>query len=55
MPKTIRNETYPLNTAYYIVINKAEPENSNTRELVNAMLNARGQKVAEEAGYVRIK
>ena len=53
--ETIQNETYVLNTAYYIVINKAEEENSNVRKLVEAMLGKRGQNVAEEAGYVRIK
>ena len=53
--ETIQNNTYPLNTAYYIVINKNEPEDSNVRKLVNAMLSDRGQAVAEEAGYVSVK
>lgn len=53
--ENIKNETYPLNTAYYIVIRKNEPENSDTRKLRDAMLSSRGQAVAEEAGYVGVK
>jgi len=52
---TIQNGSYPLETAYYIVINKAEPKDSNVRKLVDAMLSARGQKVAEDTGYVKVK
>lgn len=53
--ETIQNGTYPIQTNYYIVINKNEPADSNTRRLVEAMLSERGQQVAEEAGYVRVK
>lgn len=53
--ETIKKEEYPLETAYYIVIRKDEPENSDTRKLVNAMLSARGQTLAEEVGYVGVK
>jgi len=53
--KTIQNETYPIGTAYYIVINKSEPDNGNVRKLIEAMLSERGQKVVEETGYVRVK
>ena len=53
--KTIKSEEYPLETAYYIVIRKDEPENSKTRKLMEAMLSDRGQAVAEEAGYVGVK
>lgn len=53
--ETIQDGSYPIQTAYYIVIRKDEPENSNTRKLVEAMLSERGQQVAEEAGYVRVK
>ena len=49
---TIKAGEYPIQTAYYIVIRKDEPENSKTRELVKAMLSTRGQLVAENAGYV---
>ena len=51
---TIRDGSYPFQTSYYIVIRKDEPENSNTRKLVQAMLSAEGQNVAEEAGYVAV-
>lgn len=53
--ETIKDNTYPLETAYYIVINKDEPEDSNTRKLVKEMLSTRGQAVAKEAGYVPVK
>ena len=52
---TIKDGSYPIQTAYYIVINKNEPEDSNVRKLVNAMLSERGQAVAKEAGYVPVK
>lgn len=52
---TIKTGEYPLTTSYYIVINKAEPEGSNTRKLVNAMLSERGQAIAESVGYVGVK
>ena len=52
---TIKDGSYPIQTAYYIVINKNEPEGSKTRELVKAMLSARGQNVAKDAGYVPVK
>lgn len=50
--ETIQQDEYKIQTAYYIVINAKEPENSNTRKLVNAMLSKRGAMVAKEAGYV---
>lgn len=53
--QTIKSEEYPLETAYYIVIRKDEPEDSNTRKLVEAMLSDEGQKIAEGAGYVGVK
>ena len=52
---TIQAGTYPFNTAYYIVINKADDENSASRKLVKELLSARGQAVAEKAGYVPVK
>lgn len=52
---TIKDGSYPIQTAYYIVINKNEPEGSKTRELAKAMLSARGQNVAKDAGYVPVK
>lgn len=52
---TIQDGTYPIGTAYYVVINKNEPQNSDVRKLIEVMLSERGQKVAEDAGYVRVK
>lgn len=53
--KNIQSGLYPYTTAYYIVINKADDENSPARELANHMLSARGQQVAENVGYVPVK
>ncbi len=53
--ETIKKQEYPLETAYYIVIRKDEPQNSNTRKLVEAMLSKRGQAIAEEVGYVGVE
>ena len=50
--ETIKEGEYPIQTAYYIVIRKNEPEGSKTRALMNAMLSTRGQMAAENAGYV---
>jgi ABC-type phosphate transport system, periplasmic component len=52
---TIRDGSYPLNTAYYAVIRKDEPENSPVREIIDWLLTEEGQLLAEEAGYVRAK
>lgn len=49
----IQTGLYDLQTAYYAVIRKAEPESSNTRKLLNAMISEKGQSVAKEAGYVQ--
>ena len=53
--QTIKDETYPFKTAYYIVINKADAEDSPARILANQLLSDRGQKVVAEAGYVPVK
>lgn len=53
--ETIKDGTYPIQSAYYIVIRKDEPKGSKVRKLVDAMLSKRGQKVAKEAGYVPVK
>ena len=52
--QTIKESSYPFTTAYYIVINKADAEDSASRVLANQLLSARGQQVAEEAGYVPV-
>lgn len=53
--QTIKDGSYPFRTAYYIVINKADPVDAPSRILANHMLSARGQRVAELAGYVPVK
>ena len=53
--QTIKDDSYPFTTAYYIVINKADAEDSASKILANYLLSDRGQKVAEEAGYVPVK
>ena len=52
--ETIKNGEYSLNTSYYIVTRKNDTS-ENAQKLVNAMLSAEGQKIAEEAGYVGVK
>lgn len=49
----IKNGLYSIQTAYYAVIRKDEPENSDVRKLLNEMKSERGQNVAKEAGYVQ--
>lgn len=51
---TIKNGEYPILTAYYIV-NRKDDINSEAESLKENMLSTRGQKVAEEAGYVPCK
>ena len=52
--ETIKNNTYPIHTAYYIVTRKDEPKDSLVTKLKEAMLSERGQIVAENAGYVPV-
>ena len=49
----IKTGLYSIQTAYYAVIRKDEPKDSNVRKLLNAMKSERGQNVAKEAGYVQ--
>ena len=49
----IKTGLYNIQTAYYAVIRKDEPENSDTRKLLNAMISTYGQNIAKEAGYVQ--
>ena len=51
---TIKNGEYPILTAYYIV-NRKDDISSEAESLKENMLSTRGQKVAEEAGYVPCK
>ena len=50
--ETIKNGTYPLSTKYYIVINKANPKESNVRKLIKEMLGERGKKALEAVNYI---
>ena len=52
--ENIRTGLYGLQTEYYAVIRKDEPENSNTRKLLNAMTSNYGQSIVKEAGYVQV-
>lgn len=60
---TIKNEKYPIMSAYYAVTRKNEDTSSltsgyenksETSKLLKAMLSARGQYIVEKAGYVPI-
>lgn len=51
---TISDGSYPIRTAYYAVLRSDEPEGSNARKLLEWILSEQGQRVAEEAGYVRL-
>ena len=52
--ETIKDESYPILTAYYIVTRKDET-NENVLKLKETMLSKRGQEVATSAGYVPCK
>jgi len=49
----IQTGLYDLQTTYYAIIKKDEPENSGVRKLLNAMVSEKGQNVVKEAGYVQ--
>ena len=51
--ENIQTGIYDIQTAYYAVIRKNEPEDSDARKLLNLMKSERGQNVAKEAGYVQ--
>ena len=53
--ESISAGTYPIKTAYYAVVRSDEPKDSSARKLIAWLLTEEGQKLAEEAGYVRIK
>ncbi len=52
--QTISDGSYPVCTAYYAIIRKDEPADSDVRQIVNWLLSEEGQQLAEEAGYVKI-
>lgn len=53
--ETIANGSYPLSKIVYAIYRKDEPQDSNTRKLVNWLLTPEGQKVVEAGGYTGIK
>ena len=53
--KTIQTRSYPYIASYYVIIRDDEPSNSFARKLFNLVLSEDGQKVVEEAGYVRAR
>ena len=53
--ETIADGSYPLSKIVYAIYRKDEPEDSNTRKLVNWLLTPEGQKVVEAGGYTGIK
>jgi len=53
--ETIRNETYPFISAYYIVIRKSEKNDSIIRQIVDEILSERGQLITKNAGYIPVK
>ena len=53
--ETIKDDSYPIRTNYYIVLRKDEPEDSIARKFANDLLSTRGQNVCKEAGYVPVK
>lgn len=50
---TIKDESYPLITAYYIVTLK-DTENGAVSKVKKAMLESKGQEIARNAGYIEI-
>ena len=50
---TIKDESYPLITAYYIVTLKGT-ENTAVSKVKKAMLESKGQEIARNAGYIEI-
>jgi len=53
--ETIKSDKYPFTSAYYAVLKKTEPKDSNARKLLAWILSDEGQKLAEQSGYVPLK
>lgn len=51
--ENIQTGLYSLQKSYYAIIREDEPEDSNTRKLLNAMMSEQGQIIVKEAGYVQ--
>lgn len=52
---TISSGQYPITTAYYAVIRKDEAKNSDIRKVIAWILSPDGQRLVEDAGYVKTK
>lgn len=50
--ETISDKSYPFINEFYAVIRKNEPENSQTRQLLNWILSDAGKQTVRDAGYV---
>lgn len=53
--ETIKTDKYLYTSAYYAVLKKSEPKDSNARKLLAWILSDNGQKLAEESGYVPLR
>ncbi|MDF2521364.1 MAG: ABC-type phosphate transport system, periplasmic component [Clostridia bacterium] len=53
--ENIKSDKYPFTSAYYAVLKKSEPEDFGARKLLEWILSDRGQKVAEQSGYVPLR
>ena len=52
---TISTGAYPYTTAYYAVIRKSTPEDSDVRKIISWILSDEGQNLMEESGYVKVQ
>lgn len=53
--ETIKSDKYPFTSAYYAVLKKTEPKDSNARKLLAWILSDEGQKLAQQSGYVPLR
>ncbi|MGB7605979.1 MAG: substrate-binding domain-containing protein [Lutisporaceae bacterium] len=53
--ETIKSDKYPFTSAYYAVLKKTEPKDSNARKLLAWILSDEGQKLALQSGYVPLR
>ena len=52
--ETISSKSYPYSTAYYAVMRKDSPQDSDVRQIVEWILTDEGQALMEASGYVKI-
>lgn len=53
--ETITSGKYPYTTAYYAVMRKDTPKDSDVRKIVSWILSEEGQELMEESGYVKVR